>query len=257
MGIVLAAAARLATGVVLLCAPSLGIQAAEIKALSVVPLKTSVDVLGPQFERQTGHKLMISYAGSSDLIRQFDAGEPFDVALIWPAMVDRLLKEGKVAAGTRADIARVAIGVAVKKGAPKPDIGTTDAFKRALLDAKSVSHSTEGASGTYFKSLLERLGIAADMQPKLRPVAGGPLVVGPVARGEVELAVITIPFVVLEPGAELVGPLPDELQQYVVYTAGVAAATKHPEAARALVRHLTSPGATSVIKSNGLDPVTP
>jgi molybdate transport system substrate-binding protein len=230
-------------------------QAGEIKAVSVVPLKTSLDVLGPEFERQTGHKLTIKYAGSSDLIRQFDAGETFDVALVWPAMVDRLLKEGKVAAGTRADIARVAIGVAVKKGAPKPDIGTTEAFKAALLNAKSVSHSTEGASGTYLKSLLERLGIAADMQPKLRPVAGGPLVVGPVARGEVELAVITVPFIVLEPGADLVGPLPEELQQYVVYTAGVAATAQDPDAARALLRHLTSPAGAAVIKSKGLDPV--
>ena len=250
-------AVKIGIGVMLLVAQGRAAQAAEIKGLGVVPLKTSLDVLGPQFERATAHKLMINYAGSSDLIRQFAAGETFDVALVWPAMIDRLLKEGKVAAGTRADIARVAIGVAVKKGAPKPDIGTADAFKRTLLNVKSVSHSTEGASGTYFKSLLERLGIVAEMQPKLRPMAGGPLVVGPVARGEVELAVITIPFILVDPGAELVGPLPQELQQYVVYTAGVSAAAKQPDAARALIRHLTSAAAASVIKSNGLEPVTP
>jgi molybdate transport system substrate-binding protein len=253
----LAAAAKLAIGVTLLFAQGHAAQATEIKVLSVTPLKTSVDVLGPQFERATGHKLMMHYGSSSDLIRQFDAGETFDVALAWPAMIDRLLKEGKVAAGTRAEIARVAIAVAVRKGAPKPDISTTDAFKRTLLNAKSVSHSMEGASGVYFKRLLERLGIATDMQPKLRPVAGGPLVVGPVARGEVELAVITAPFIVLEPGAELVGPLPEELQQYVVYTAGISAVTKQPDAARALIRHLTSAEAASVIKSKGLDPVAP
>lgn len=231
--------------------------AAEIKILSVVPLKPSLDKLGPQFERATGHKLAITYAGSSTLIRQFDADEAFDVAFVWPAMIDRLLKEGKVAADTRTDIARVAVGVAIKKGAPKPDISTTDAFKRALLNAKSISLSAQGASGTYFTGVIERLGIAAEMKSKLRPVPGGPLVVGPVAKGDVEIAVISIPYILAEPGAELVGPLPKELQQYTVYTAGVGAAAKQPEAAKALIKYLTTPAATSVIKSKGLDPATP
>jgi molybdate transport system substrate-binding protein len=179
------------------------------------------------------------------------------VALVWPAMIDRLIKEGKVAVETRAAIARVAIGVAIKKGAPKPDISTTDEFKRTLLNAKSVSHSMEGASGVYLKTLFERLGIAAEMQPKLRPMPGGSLVVGPVVRGEAELAIITTPYIVLEPGADLVGLLPEELQQYVVYTGGVSVAATQPDAARAMIKHLTSPTAASVLKSQGLDPATP
>lgn len=252
-----ASAVKIAIGLTLLLAQGHTVLAAEIKVLSVPAIKTSLDLLGPQFERTTGHKLSVNYAGSSDLIQQFDAGETFDVALVWPAMIDRLLKEGKVAAGTRTEIAKVAIAVAVKKGATKPDISTSDAFKRTLLDAKSVSLSIQGASGKYFKSLLERLGIAAEMQPKLRPVAGGPLVVGPVARGEVELAVITTPYIVLEPGAELVGPLPSDLQEYVVYTAGVGAATKEPDAAREFLKQLTSADAASVLRSQGLDPATP
>ena len=113
----LAVIAKLALGIVLLFAHGHAASAGELKALSVVPMKTSLDALAPQFERATGHKLTVNYAGSSDLIRKFDAGETFDVALVWPAMIDRLLKEGKAAAGTRADIARVGIGVAVKKGA--------------------------------------------------------------------------------------------------------------------------------------------
>lgn len=246
--------AAAAVGFSMLLAES--VAAAEIKVLSVPPLKTSLDVLGPQFERATGHKLVIKYAGSSDLIRQFAAGETFDVALIMPALFDQLLKQGKVAAGTRAEVARAALGVAVKKGAPKPDISTADAFKRTLLSVKSISHSAEGASGTYVRSLIERLGIAAEITPKLMPMQGGPLVVGPVARGEVEIAVISIPFILVEPGAELVGPLPEELQQYVVYTAGVSAATEQPDAAKTFIKHLTSPAAASVIKSNGFEPVT-
>ena len=191
------------------------------------------------------------------MIRRFAAGEPFDVALVWPAQIERLLNDGKLAAGTRAEIARVAIAVAVKKGAPKPDISTIEAFKRTLLDAKSISHSAEGASGIHLKSVFERLGITAEMQPKLRPMPGGPYVLGPVIRGDAELAIITTPYIVVESGAELVGRLPDELQQYVIYTAGVAAATEQPDAAKALIRHLTSPAAALVLKSNGLDPVSP
>ena len=250
-------AIRIGIGAILLAAQGQAIQAAEIKVLGVPALQTSLEVLGPQFERATGHKLNVNYAGSSDLVRRFAAGETFDVALVWPAQIDRLLKEGKLAAGTRAEIARVAIAVAVRKGAPKPNISTTEAFKRTLLHAKSVSHSAEGASGVHLKSVFERLGITAEMQPLLRPVPGGPYVVGPVVRGEVELAIITTPYIIIEPGAELVGPLPDELQQYVIYTAGVSAATTQPDAASAFVKHLTSPSAASTLKSQGLDPVAP
>ncbi len=249
------AAALCALGFLL--AQSGAISAADLKVLSVPALKSALDVLGPPFERETGHKLIVNYAGSSDLIRQIDAGTPYDVALVWPALIDRLLKEGKIIEGTRTGIARVAIAVAVKKGAPKPDISTTDAFKLALINARSVSHSTEGSSGVYFKSLLQRLGIADIMQPKLRPVPGGPLVVGPVARGDVELAVITTPYIVLEPGAELVGPLPDELQQYVVYTGGVAVSTPEMAGAKTLLSYLTAPAAAAVLKSQGLDPPAP
>src|SRR5262245_21040572 len=240
----------------LLAAHAQASQAAEITGLSVVPLRTSLNVLVPQFGQATGHKVTIKYAGSSDLIRMFGAGETFDVALVWPEMIERLLKEGKVAAGTRADVARVGMVIAVKKGAPKPDISTTEALKRTLLNAKSISHSAEGASGVYIKKLLGRLGIEAEMQPKLKPVPGGPLVVGPVARGEVEMAVISHTFVLLEPGAELAGALPDELQEYVVYTGGVSTTASPPGAAAALLKHLTSPSAAPVLRSNGLDPIS-
>jgi molybdate transport system substrate-binding protein len=228
--------------------------AAEIKVLSVVPLKSAVDELGPQFERATGHKLAMTYDGSSQLKRKFEANEPFDVALIYPELIDELVKQGKLDAGIRADIAIVMVGVAIKKGAPKPDVSTVEAFKRTLLDAKSISHSTEGASGVYFQGLIQRFGIAAELKPKLRPVEGGNRVVGPVAKGEVEIAVITLPFIFLDPGAELAGPLPKELQHPVIYTASMSAATKQPDAAKAFIKHLTTPAAAAVIKSKGLQP---
>ena len=241
-------------GFMLLLAQGHVASAAEIKVLSVVPLKASLDELGPPFERATGHKLTIKYDGSSGLKRSFEAGEAFDVALIYPELIDELLKKGTLAAGVRADVAIVMVGVAIKKGALKPDISTVEAFKRTLLNVKSISHSTEGASGVYFQGLIQRLGIAAELKPKLRPVEGGPLVVGPVAKGEVEIAVITIPFIYLDPGAELAGPLPKELQHPVIYTASMGTATKQPDAAKAFIKHLTTPAAAAVIKSKGLQP---
>ena len=252
----LAAAAKIGIGVMFLLAQVHAVQSAEVKVLSVRPLKTLLEELGPQFERTTGHKLMIKYDVSAALKRQIDAGETFDVALILPAIIDELLKHGKVAAGTRTDISRAAIGVAVKKGAPKPDIGSAEALKRTLLNAKSIAYSGEGASGIYFKGVLERLGIAAETNPKLKPL-GSSAVVPAVAKGEVELAVISPPAILAEPGAELVGILPKELQHYVVYTAGVSAAAKEADAAKALLKHLTTPAAMSVMKSKGLEPVAP
>ena len=233
-----------------------GVAAAEIKVVSVTPLKTTLDELGPQFELTTGHKLTIKYDVSAALKRQIEAGEPFDVALIVAPIIDDLLRQGKVAAGTRADIARGAIGVAVKRGAAKPDINSAEAFKRALLNAKSIAYSAEGASGIYFTGLLERLGIVAETKPKLRPMSAG-AVVQPVAKGEVEIAVASVPTVLREPGAELVGRLPPELQHYVVYTGGVGAAAKDAQAAKALVEFLSAPAAMSVMNSKGLEPVAP
>src|SRR5262245_45457895 len=230
---------------------------AEIKILSVVPLKTSLDELGPRFESATVHKLIVAYDGSSQLKRRLEGGEAFDVALIYPELIDQLVRQGKLVGGTSTTIASVAIAVAVRKGAPKPDIGTVDAFKRAMLSAESISHSAEGGSGIYFKNLIDRLGIAAQVKSKLRPMEGGPLVVGPVARGEAEIAVITTPFIAMEPGADLVGPLPDDLQQLIVYTAAIGSAAKAPDAARALIKHLTTPEAAKLLKSNGLDPPAP
>lgn len=233
-----------------------GLSAAEIRVLSVQPLKPFMEELGPQFERTMGHTLTIKYDVSAALKRQIDAGETFDVALILPAIIDDLLKQGKVAAGTRTDISRAAIGVAVKKGSPNPDISSTEAFRLTLLNAKSIAYSGEGASGIYFKSVLERLGIAAELMPKLKPFASS-AVVPSVAKGEVELAVISPPAILADPGAQLVGILPKELQNYVVYTAGVSAAAKDADAAKSLLKYLTTPAAMSVMKSKGLEPVAP
>lgn len=246
--------AILALGAAMLQAQDAG--AAEIKVLSI-PFKASMDEIALQFERATGHKLTIKYAPSVELRRQIAAGEGFDVVLIFPAQIDELVKQGKVVPGTRADVARAALGVAVKKGAVKPDIRSADAFKRVLLGSSSIAYAAEGPSGIHFIGLIERLGIASQMKPKLRPMGAGSFVVAPVAEGETELGVVSIPFILSEPGAELLGPLPVEFQHYVVYSAGVGAASGNADAAKALIGFFSNPGPVSVMTSNGLEPVAP
>jgi molybdate transport system substrate-binding protein len=228
----------------------------EIKILSI-PFKESLDAIRPEFERATGHTLMIKYAPSAELRRQIDAGEGFDVVLIFPGQIDDLIKQGRVAAGTRVDIARAGLGVAVKKGAAKPDISSPDAFKRILLNATSIAYAAEGPSGKHLIGLIERLGIAAEIRPKLKPMGAGSLVVAPVAKGEADIGVVSMPFILANPGADLLGPLPVEFQHYIVYSAGVAGVAKNANAARAFINYFSTPTSVSLMKSNGLEPVAP
>jgi molybdate transport system substrate-binding protein len=226
--------------------------AAEIRVLSI-PFKAPLEELGPQFERISGHKLIIKYAPSAPLRQLIDNGEPFDVVVIFPNLVDELVKEGKVAAGSRTDIARAGLGVAVKKGATKPDVTSTNTFKQALLSAKSIAYAAQGPSGIYFVTLLERLGIGGEMKPKLKPMGAGSLVLGPVAKGEAELGVVSIPFILAEPGVELAGTLPSDLQDYVYYSAGVGAAAQDAKIAKSFINFLMEPRSNSVMRSHGLE----
>jgi molybdate transport system substrate-binding protein len=142
--------------------------AAEIKVLSTVGVKSVVDELGPQFERETGHKLAITFGIANVMRKQIEAGESFDLAIMTAPVADALIKQGKMVAATRTDVARGGIGIAVCAGAPKPDIGSVEALKRALLDANSIAYSREGASGVYFAGLLEQFGMAEAMRPKTK-----------------------------------------------------------------------------------------
>jgi molybdate transport system substrate-binding protein len=230
------------------------VEAGEIKVASI-PFKGPLDHIGPQFERATGHKLTIKYAPSGPLRKQIDAGEPFDVVLIFPNVVDDLIKHGKVALGTRMDIARAGLGLAVRKGAVKPDIRTTDAFKRALLTSSSIAYAAEGPSGVHLIGLLEHLGIAQDVKPKLKPMGAGSLVAGPVARGEVEIGIVSIPFILAEHGAELAGSLPRELQDYVHYSSGIGLAAQDANAAKAFVAFFRQAEPIEILRSHGLEAV--
>ena len=221
--------------------------------MASIPFKGPLDQIGPQFERATGHKLTIKYAPSEPLRKQIDAGEPFDVVLIFPNLVDELIRQGKVVPGTRVDIARAGLGLAVRKGAAKPDIRSAEGFKRTLLTSTSIAYAAQGPSGVHLVSVLERLGIAQDVKPKLKPMDAGSLVVGPVARGEVEIGIVSIPFILAEPGAELAGPLPRELQDYVNYSSGIGRAAGDANAAKAFVSYFSQPAAAKILGVHGLE----
>ena len=164
----------------------------------------------------------------------------------------RLAGEGKIDAATRTTIAHAGIGIAIHKGVPKPDISTTEAFKRALLNAKSVGFTAAGASGVYLKTLFDKLGIADELKPKLKLLQGGAGEAA--ANGEVEIGLTQISEILPYADAELVGPLPPDIQSYTYFSAGEAAASKEADAAKALIKFLTAPAAVSVIKAKGMEP---
>lgn len=229
------------------------ITAAEIKVLSI-PFKAPMDQIGPRFERETGHKLVVKYAPSAPLLKQIESGEPFDVVLTFPKLVEELIKQGKVQPDSRVDIARAGLGLAVKRGAAKPDIRSVEEFKRVLLQSKSIAYAAQGPSGVHLAGLLDRLGVTQDIRPKLKPMGAGSLVVEPVARGEVEIGIVSIPFILAEPGAELAAPLPSELQDYVHYSSGIGSSSAHDfDAPKSLVRYLRQPTSIEVMKANGLE----
>ena len=197
-------------GFMILLAVGFPAEAAEIKVLSGNGARAAVRELGAQFERASGHKLAIHFEVNAALRRKILAGESFDVAVLNPPVLDDLIKRGRIAADTRAVIGRIGIGVAVRAGAPKPDVSSAAAFKRALLNAKSVAYPREGASGIYFAGLIERMGIGAEMKPKLRPMPAEDTV-EVIARGEAELVVVVASRIVGVSGVEFAGPIPAEL----------------------------------------------
>jgi molybdate transport system substrate-binding protein len=231
-----------------LLAQSLAAQAAEVKVFSGGGFRSVMTEVTPLFERASGHKLVVTYDANDGLERRIKAGESFDVLLIG-APTFAVLGD-KVAPAPRVLIGRAGLGVAVRAGAPKPDIASVDSLKRALLGANSISHVGDGLSGVLFLAVLDRLGIAEPIKPKLKPtnVAN---VVKAVAGGEADLVVHNIPGILADRGVELVGPLPAEIQSYIDATAGLSAAAKEPEAGKAFIAFLTSDAAIPVIKAKG------
>jgi molybdate transport system substrate-binding protein len=229
--------------------------AAEVKVFTARAIATVLNEIGPEFERATGHRLNVISGLPPQFIRQINAGEPVDVVVTGSPVIDGLIKDGKVIADTRTNLVRSGIGVEVRAGAPKPDISSVEAFKRALLNARSIGYLKVG-SGIYLAALLERLGIAEAIASKVtRPDTD--IVSELVAKGEIELGMVVITQIMTTPGVELVGPLPSEIQSYVTFTGGVSANAQAPDAARELLKLLQGPKVLPVIKSQGMEPCEP
>ena len=247
---------RMLAVILALLVPGAAAQPAEINALISTALKSAMDELLPSFEREHGHTIRASYGPSGALIPRFNAGQPADVFLTDSAAIDELIRQGKVVPG-RSDLARTGIGIAVRRGAPKPDVSSPEALKQALLAARSVGHAAPaGGSITapHIMRMFQQLGIAAEMAPKVRLAAGGPngRVSVLISSGEAEIGLQQVSELMSNPDVEVIGMLPPELQQVTTYSAGIATSAKEPDAARVLIHFLAAPDAIAIYKLRGL-----
>jgi len=230
--------------------------------LSAGAMRASLQELAPAFEAASGNKLKIEYSTAGDIEKKVAAGDEIDVAILTKPRVDKLVREAKIVGGSTQSLARAHIGLAVKKGAAKPDISSVEAFKKAVLSGKSVAYAdpASGAtSGQYLAQAFEKLGVAAELKPKTRLVSAGagrgPLVGEAVARGEAEIGIQPITELMEVQGIDVVGPLPAELQSPdLVYVAGAPYLSEQPIAAKALIDFLADPKAAVVYKTKGLQP---
>jgi molybdate transport system substrate-binding protein len=237
----------------LLAVPGAFAQAAEIKVLSSNGVHSVMVEMVPAFERATGHKVSVDYYTANQAVAKVKAGEAADMIIITRPTIDGLFKIGKIVAGSDKNLGRSGVGVAIKAGLPKPDISTPDKLKQALLAAKSITFTKTGASGIHFMKVAERLGIAEQVNAKAKVPEGG--AVGPlVAKGEAEMAVQQIPELKAVKEIQYVGPLPEELQNYTLFTAGILTGTRQQEAAKAFLEFITTPAAVNVFKAKGLEP---
>lgn len=227
--------------------------AAEIKVISTQATEEAYKELVALFEKATGHKVTTFYSGTINVSKKLADGEQYDLVIMSGPAIDEQTKLGKVAAGSKVDFAQSGTGLAVKKGAAKPNIASIDTFKAALLNAKSIGYST-GPSGVYILTVFDKLGIANDVKPKLKQTPSGVFVGTLVANGDTEIGFQQIPELIHFAGIDYVGPLPGDLQRMTMFSTGVHTAAKQPEEARALVKFLTAPAAAPVIKKHGLEP---
>jgi len=229
--------------------------AAEIKVLSTQATEQSYRELVPQFEKATGHKVTTLFTGTLDADKRIAAGEPYDLLIMSKDSIVQHMKGGKLVQGSRVDRARSGVAVGVKAGAPKPDISSVDALRRTILNAKSIGYST-GPSGNYIIALFEKLGVADQVKPKLKQTATGVFVGSIIASGEVEIGFQQVSELSQYEGVDYVGPLPAQVQNYTMFSSGILRNAKEAEAARALVRYITSPQAGAVYRKRGMEPAS-
>ena len=244
----------IAAGSLMLSALGAGMaSAAELTVLSTQATEQAYRELVPQFEKASGHTVKTTFTGTLDAKKRIAGGEHFDLLIMSSPDIDAFIASGTLAPGSRVDLAKSGVGIGVKAGAAKPDIGTTDAFKKTLLAAKSIGYST-GPSGNYVIGLFDRLGIADQIKPKLKQTPTGVFVGTIVASGEVEIGIQQVSEMSHFPGVDYVGPLPADIQKMTIFASGIATKAKQPEAAKALVKFVTSPNAAAAYKKRGMEP---
>jgi len=227
--------------------------AAEIHVFCSNGIRAVVEELRPKFEQATGDKLVLKYEPSTQLKKRIDAGEPFDLTILTTALIDDEIKAGKLAADSRTILARSGLGVSIRSGAKKPNISTVDAFKKALLNAESVTYAQQGASAAPFEVLVAKLGITSQLRPKYNLKNTAAEVGDAVSSGLVELGIAPVSEILPVRGVDLVGPFPKDVQSYVEMTGAVSANAKEKDAAKKLLAFITAPANLPIIKMKGME----
>src|SRR5215475_3143199 len=230
--------------------------AAEVILIAPGGIRAAVQQMVPAFEQTTGHKVNATFGSGGGTKERVIRGEPFDVSIVQPPL-EPVISSGRVVAASETPLANVAVGIAVRTGAPKPDISTADAVKRLLLGSSAISYpnaASGAAAGVSFNETLQKLGIADAMTPKIKIAQGGRGAMELLAKGEVDIALTFISEIITEPGVEVVGPLPRDISSPTALVGFISAQSKEPEAAKAVLRYLSSAEAAAVYKQRGMQP---
>jgi molybdate transport system substrate-binding protein len=227
-------------------------QGAEITVLAGMGVISGVSDLAPAYEKLTGHTVTVKFEQAAALNAMVNSGAQADIAALQPEQVDNFIKQGKMVAGTKTNFAQAGVGIAVKTGAPRPDISTAEAFKNAMINAKSIGYS-QGGSGLIAAQVMEKLGIADQLKPKTKFINGLP-VAEVVAKGEVEIGLQQINVIIPVEGADYIGPLPKELQDTVRFSGGVLTVSRQKELARAFLNFIASADAGPLLRRSAMEP---
>ena len=251
---VVAAIVATAVGFILLPPPAVAAGATPVRVLVSNGMKAAMEELQPQCERAIGHPLAVQYNSTLSVKKMIEAGEGFDVTLITTEAIDDLIKQGKLAGGSRTPLARSELGIGIRAGAAKPDIHTPEALKRSLREAKSITYPQDGASRGYIEKMFERLGIAADVKPKIILAKGSGPATESVAEGQAAMVITLFSEIVPIHGVEILGPLPGEYQSDIRFSAAASSTAQDAAAAKALITFLAGPKVAPALKAKGLDP---
>jgi len=227
--------------------------AAEIHVFCSNGIRAVLEELLPKFEQSTGDKVILQYEPSSQLRKRIDAGEPFDLTILTTSLIDAEIGAGRLAADSRTVLARSGLGVSIRSGAKKPNVSTVDAFKRALLDAESITYAQQGASAAPFEVLVAKLGLTAQLRPKYRLGNTAADVGDAVSSGRVELGIAPVSEILPVRGVDLAGPFPREIQSYVEMTGALSVSARETDAARKLLAFIVAPGNLPMIKMKGME----